>query len=197
MAGSGRADPAGALGDQGHQLHISEPKMRRWHGGGISQGDLAPTCEAEVRTARPRRTTEGDPSSSRLVRPRRASPPRPSISSAISHQIVPPPSDEATGQLNTMVIGRVVGVHIDESVLMDGRVDVTRFKPLSRLGYFDYATVEGRAGGIGRHPRQVSPKPGGQDSVRRPAASWRMAARRLCRTMQAAYFKSPLTCVFA
>lgn len=42
---------------------------------------------------------------------------------------------------NWIVFGQVVGVHIDESILVDGKVDVTRFKPLSRLGYMEYAAV--------------------------------------------------------
>ncbi len=42
---------------------------------------------------------------------------------------------------NYVVFGQVVGVHIDDSVIVDGMVDVTRFKPLSRLGYMDYAAV--------------------------------------------------------
>lgn len=40
-----------------------------------------------------------------------------------------------------VVFGQVVGIHIDDSILVDGMVDVTRFKPLSRLGYMDYAAV--------------------------------------------------------
>jgi len=40
-----------------------------------------------------------------------------------------------------VVFGQVVGVHIDESILVDGRVDVTRYQPLSRLGYMDYSAV--------------------------------------------------------
>jgi len=40
-----------------------------------------------------------------------------------------------------VVFGQVVGVHIDDSVLVDGLVDVTRYKPLSRLGYMDYSAV--------------------------------------------------------
>ncbi len=43
---------------------------------------------------------------------------------------------------NYMVIGEVVGVHIDESVLTGGLVDITKTKPVSRLGYMDYATTE-------------------------------------------------------
>lgn len=42
---------------------------------------------------------------------------------------------------NWMVIGQVVGVHIDESVIVDGIVDITRIKPVARLGYKDYCVV--------------------------------------------------------
>jgi flavin reductase (DIM6/NTAB) family NADH-FMN oxidoreductase RutF len=45
------------------------------------------------------------------------------------------------GEANVMVIGEVVGVHIDDAVLVDGRVDVTLYAPLARLGYRDYAAV--------------------------------------------------------
>jgi len=42
---------------------------------------------------------------------------------------------------NRLVIGRVVGVHIDDAVIRDGRVDIALLKPLARLGYMDYAPV--------------------------------------------------------
>ena len=45
------------------------------------------------------------------------------------------------GEANTLVIGEVVGVHIDETLLRDGMLDVTLYQPLSRLGYRDYAAV--------------------------------------------------------
>lgn len=41
-----------------------------------------------------------------------------------------------------MVIGQVMGVYIDEAALTDGFFDVQKVKPLSRLGYLDYAAVE-------------------------------------------------------
>ncbi len=41
-----------------------------------------------------------------------------------------------------MVLGEVVGIHIDAGVIVAGKVDVTRFNPLARLGYRDYAAVE-------------------------------------------------------
>ncbi len=42
---------------------------------------------------------------------------------------------------NWIVFGQVVGIHIDDSIIVDGKVDVTRFKPLSRLGYMEYAAI--------------------------------------------------------
>lgn len=40
-----------------------------------------------------------------------------------------------------MVIGEVVGVHINESILTNGLVDMTKAQPVSRLGYMDFASV--------------------------------------------------------
>ena len=40
-----------------------------------------------------------------------------------------------------VVIGRVVGIHIDESVLTDGRIDVKKTVPIARCGYFEYTAV--------------------------------------------------------
>lgn len=42
---------------------------------------------------------------------------------------------------NIIVFGEVVGVHIDEAVLVDGRFDIVRAGTTARLGYRDYATV--------------------------------------------------------
>ena len=42
-----------------------------------------------------------------------------------------------------MVIGRVLAVHIDDAALTaDGRVDILKLRPIARLGYKDYASVE-------------------------------------------------------
>ena len=40
--------------------------------------------------------------------------------------------------LNRVAIGEVVGIHIDESVLKDGLVDVALLQPLGRMGYMEY-----------------------------------------------------------
>lgn len=45
------------------------------------------------------------------------------------------------GRDNVMVIGEVVGVHISDAVVVDGKVDVALYAPLARLGYRDYAAV--------------------------------------------------------
>lgn len=41
-----------------------------------------------------------------------------------------------------MVIGQVVGVHIEETYLVDGRFDVVLAGNLARCGYRDYSTLE-------------------------------------------------------
>ena len=42
----------------------------------------------------------------------------------------------------SIIIGQVVGIHIDERVMTDGIVDIAKLKPVTRLGYMDYAVVE-------------------------------------------------------
>lgn len=46
------------------------------------------------------------------------------------------------GMPNLVGFGEVIGIHVDDSLIVDGKVDVTRFKPIARLGYHDYAVVE-------------------------------------------------------
>ena len=41
-----------------------------------------------------------------------------------------------------MVLGEVVGIHIDDAFIAGGRVDVAAMKPLARLGYNEYAVVD-------------------------------------------------------
>ena len=49
----------------------------------------------------------------------------------------------AVDQVHNVVIGRVVGVHIRDDVITgDGKLDLLKIRPLARLGYFDYTTVE-------------------------------------------------------
>jgi flavin reductase (DIM6/NTAB) family NADH-FMN oxidoreductase RutF len=44
--------------------------------------------------------------------------------------------------INSLVIGEVVNVHIDDSVVVDGNIDMARIRPIARLGYMDYTSVD-------------------------------------------------------
>jgi flavin reductase (DIM6/NTAB) family NADH-FMN oxidoreductase RutF len=50
-----------------------------------------------------------------------------------------PPS--ARGHYSSVVFGQVIGIYIDDSVIVDRMVDFTKMRPLGRLGYNDYAPV--------------------------------------------------------
>lgn len=41
-----------------------------------------------------------------------------------------------------LVLGRIVGVHIDERFVKDGRVDSAAMRPIARGGYDEYSVVE-------------------------------------------------------
>jgi len=49
---------------------------------------------------------------------------------------------DSSSYRNFVVFGEVVGAHIDDSVLTDGMVDMTKFKPIARLGYQDYSVTD-------------------------------------------------------
>ena len=60
----------------------------------------------------------------------------------VHHQtvILPGHTPEAEHHL---VIGRVIAVHIDDAIIdKDGKVDVLKMRPIARLGYKDYTSVE-------------------------------------------------------
>ncbi len=52
---------------------------------------------------------------------------------------LPTPSREV---INRMVIGKVLGIHVNPSVITEGRIDMTKLQPIARLGYNDYVKVE-------------------------------------------------------
>lgn len=80
------------------------------------------------------------PAPSRLVAPPRVAE-SPIQMECRVFRIVDLPNPDGVEQ-NALVIGHVLGIHIDESVLVDGRVDVARLRPLARMGYRDYAVVD-------------------------------------------------------
>jgi flavin reductase (DIM6/NTAB) family NADH-FMN oxidoreductase RutF len=56
-------------------------------------------------------------------------------------QVVPLPGAGKYNQAYYMVIGLVVGIHIDDRYIKDGLIDTAAMKPIARLGYMDYAVV--------------------------------------------------------
>lgn len=74
-----------------------------------------------------------------LVRPARVAG-APVHLECVHHQTVDLPSNDPGGR-NAIVIGQVVGVHIDDGLISDGILDLSRVQPLARLGYFDYTVV--------------------------------------------------------
>ncbi len=82
-----------------------------------------------------------EPLPSRLVRPPRVKG-SPVHFECRLHQIVVLPGRRPSS-VHHVVIGRVIAVHIDDAALTaDGRVDILRLRPIARLGYKDYASVE-------------------------------------------------------
>jgi flavin reductase (DIM6/NTAB) family NADH-FMN oxidoreductase RutF len=75
----------------------------------------------------------------RLIRPPRVAA-SPACLECRLHRIIPLPDDDGTAE-DHMVIGRVLGIHIDDRYIADGRVDTVAMRPIARLGYSEYATV--------------------------------------------------------
>lgn len=57
------------------------------------------------------------------------------------HRTIDLPSNDPNGR-NAIVVGHVLGVHIKDDILTDGRVDMSKFRPIARLGYMDYTMVD-------------------------------------------------------
>lgn len=74
---------------------------------------------------------------SRLVKPPRVAASPIQLECRTVHVLALPTNKP--GLENRVVFGEVVGVHIDDAVLADGRVDLARIEPIARCGYQDYA----------------------------------------------------------
>jgi flavin reductase (DIM6/NTAB) family NADH-FMN oxidoreductase RutF len=51
-----------------------------------------------------------------------------------------PGHDNASGGY-AIVVGEVIGIHIDDSFIEDGRVNTAAMQPITRMGYSEYAVV--------------------------------------------------------
>ncbi|WP_267550680.1 flavin reductase family protein [Rhizobium rhizogenes] len=54
-------------------------------------------------------------------------------------EILEPKGLDGEASENIMVIGQVVGIHIDETIIRDGRLDMALARPIARMGYMDYS----------------------------------------------------------
>jgi flavin reductase (DIM6/NTAB) family NADH-FMN oxidoreductase RutF len=57
-------------------------------------------------------------------------------------QILRPVDVEGREVDSHMVFGQVLGIHLDERIIRDGRVDMALAAPAARLGYMDYAVAD-------------------------------------------------------
>jgi len=57
-------------------------------------------------------------------------------------KVVDLPSENPSAYTNAMVIGHVIGIHINDNVLVEGMINIEGIMPLARMGYKDYTHVE-------------------------------------------------------
>ena len=43
---------------------------------------------------------------------------------------------------SAVVFGEVVNIHIDDAIIVDRNIDMSRLRPIARLGYMDYSVVD-------------------------------------------------------
>ncbi|MBX5242106.1 flavin reductase family protein [Rhizobium sp. NLR22b] len=54
-------------------------------------------------------------------------------------EIIEPKTLSGAPSENILVFGEVVGIHIDEAIVRDGRLDMSIARPVARMGYMDYS----------------------------------------------------------
>jgi flavin reductase (DIM6/NTAB) family NADH-FMN oxidoreductase RutF len=58
------------------------------------------------------------------------------------HQTIRLPGKSTMGTVD-VVIGEVIGIHVKEEFIRpDGKLDILKIRPLARLGYYDYTSIE-------------------------------------------------------
>ncbi len=83
-----------------------------------------------------------EPAPSRLVAPPRVAAAPCALECRVVHALELVDLDGADTDQH-LVIGQVVGVHVDEAYIVDGKVDTAALKPIARCGYREeYAVVE-------------------------------------------------------
>lgn len=78
---------------------------------------------------------------SRLVKPPRVAA-SPCALECVYVETFRPKGKDGTLPDQHMIIGEIVGVYVDDSAIVDGRVDMRVMKSLARCGYLDYSFVD-------------------------------------------------------
>ena len=81
------------------------------------------------------------PAASEFVKPPRVAE-SPCALECVYHQTVELPGKNGGEGEYAMIIGRVVGIYIDDAVIQDGRIATAELQPIARLGYKDYSVVD-------------------------------------------------------
>jgi flavin reductase (DIM6/NTAB) family NADH-FMN oxidoreductase RutF len=79
------------------------------------------------------------PADSRLIRPCRVGEARAALECTVWNIVALP--SRPGGRASHLVIGSVIGIHIDDALIVSGRVDTAALDPVARLGYFDYGML--------------------------------------------------------
>ena len=93
----------------------------------------------------PEGTNEADAAGLALAPSKRVKPPRVAAAPAALECIVVdthPVRHRGGDHLFHLVFGEVVGVHIDDTFITDGRVDTAAMQLVTRMGYDEYAVIE-------------------------------------------------------
>jgi flavin reductase (DIM6/NTAB) family NADH-FMN oxidoreductase RutF len=83
-----------------------------------------------------------EPAPSRLVKPPRVKA-SPCALECRLVKIIPLETADGKSVDGHVVLGQVIGVHIDDRFIVDGLLDTAAMKPIARCGYDQYAVVEG------------------------------------------------------
>ena len=98
------------------------------------------TSASVPRTVDEMREAGLDPAPCRLVKPPRVAATPANLECKYLETVSLPSEDPA--EPNQALFGHVIGIHIDESIITDGMIDMAKFKPIARLGYMDYTVVD-------------------------------------------------------
>ena len=82
-----------------------------------------------------------EPAPSRLVAPPRVASSPAALECKVT-QVVKLKDLDGNEGARTLVIGQVVGIHIDERYVKDGRLDAAAMQPIARCGYDEYTVID-------------------------------------------------------